>query len=39
MMKKFCIAERLTLYAVMDDSKRCCGLWYDERESLKAHDS
>ena len=30
------IAERLTLLSAiarsMDDSKRCCGLWYVERE-------
>ena len=35
-MKKFYIAERLTLLSAiarsMDDSKRCCGLWYVERE-------
>ena len=35
-MKKFYIVERLTLLSEiarsMDDAKRCCGLWYDERE-------
>ena len=39
-MKKFYIAERLTLLSAiarsMDDSKRCCGLWYDEREPERA---
>ena len=35
-MKKCYIAERLTLLSAiarsMDDEKRHCGLWYDERE-------